>query len=82
MLQSTETATNVNFKATQTPSEKARILKLPEVIQRTALSKTSIYALIQTKQFPKQIKLSVRSVGWLESDVDSWLDARINGAGA
>ena len=70
---------NISLHPAQNSNEKARILKLPEVIQRTALSKASIYAFIQAGQFPKQIKLSIRSVGWLESDVDSWLDARIAG---
>lgn len=70
---------NISLHPAHNSNEKARILKLPEVIQRTALSKASIYAFIQAGQFPKQIKLSIRSVGWLESDVDSWLDARIAG---
>ncbi len=60
-------------------TQSKRILKIPEVSQRTALSKSSIYDLIKAGQFPKQIKLSARSVGWLESDVDNWLDARIAG---
>lgn len=56
-----------------------KILKMPQVSEVTGLSKSSIYELIRDGKFPKQIKLSVRSVGWLESDIDSWLDARIAG---
>jgi prophage regulatory protein len=49
------------------------ILRLPEVIRRTGLSRSSIYSLISTDQFPHQINLSTRSVGWLNSEIDTWL---------
>ena len=47
-----------------------RILKLKEVLNRTGLGKTSLYALIKNADFPKQIPLGSRSVGWLENEVD------------
>lgn len=54
-----------------------RILKLKEVIARTSLGKTTIYMLIKNKQFPKQIQLGPRSVGWLESEIDGWILEKI-----
>jgi prophage regulatory protein len=54
-----------------------QIIKLPEVINATGLSGSSIYRLITKSQFPKQIKLSERSSGWVKSEVDQWLNERI-----
>lgn len=54
-----------------------QILKLPEVKKTTGLSGSSIYRLISKSQFPQQIKLSERSSGWLKSEVDQWIQDRI-----
>lgn len=54
-----------------------RILKLKEVLNRTGLGKTSLYALIKNADFPKQIPLGSRAVGWLENEVDRWILNRI-----
>jgi prophage regulatory protein len=53
------------------------ILRLPEVRQITGLSRSSIYALQTTQSFPHSVKLSERAVGWLESEVRIWLEARV-----
>jgi prophage regulatory protein len=50
------------------------IIKLQKVMEITKLSRTTIYRLIQDGKFPKQIKLSERSSGWLESEVLAYLD--------
>jgi len=54
-----------------------QIIKLPEVKEITALSGSTIYRLVSQGDFPKQIKLSERSSGWLKSEVDQWLNERI-----
>lgn len=54
-----------------------RILRLPEVQERTGLSRSFIYNHMEVGSFPKPIPLSERSVGWLESDVEAWIDARV-----
>ena len=62
--------------ATNTPP---RFLRLKDVQSVTGLSKTSIYKLIEAGSFPKQINLSgSRSVGWLESEVIAYNQARIS----
>jgi len=53
------------------------VLRIKEVIKKTGLCKSSIYAHIQAGAFPKQIKLTQRSSGWLESEIDQWLADRI-----
>jgi len=54
-----------------------QILKLTEVKLITGLSGSTIYRLISQGDFPKQIKLSERSSGWLQSEVEQWLNERI-----
>jgi prophage regulatory protein len=51
-----------------------KILRLPEVINKTGLSRSTIYALIAKGTFPKQIKLSERTSGFFETEVDEYLD--------
>ena len=58
-----------------TPSK--NILRLPQVIKKTGRGRASIYADIVKGVFPEPISLGERSVGWLESEVDGWIDSRI-----
>lgn len=53
------------------------ILRLSQVKHCTGLSRSTIYALIKAKQFPQPIALGARAVGWLESDVSGFIEARI-----
>jgi prophage regulatory protein len=55
-----------------------RILRLPEVISRVGLRRASIYQRMMRSDFPKQITLGPRAVGWLESEIDAWLAARVS----
>ena len=55
-----------------------QIIKLPAVIKLSALSSATIYRLIKIGEFPKQIKLSERSSGWLLNEVEQWLDSKVN----
>jgi prophage regulatory protein len=50
-----------------------RILRLKSVLERTGLSRSTLYRKIQLGTFPKQLRISTRCAGWRESDVDSWL---------
>jgi prophage regulatory protein len=54
-----------------------RILRLPDVMSRVGLRRASIYLHMTKGAFPKPISLSARAVGWLESDIDGWIAARI-----
>ena len=53
------------------------ILRRPKVEKKTGLSRSTIYLLIKKGTFPKPIKLGERSVGWVEAEVDAWLESRI-----
>jgi prophage regulatory protein len=53
------------------------IIRLPEVRKRTGLSRSSIYALIKQGKFKAPIHIGSRAVGWLSTDVDEYIDARV-----
>jgi len=54
------------------------MLKLKEVQKLTGLSRSSIYAYIDKGLFPAQVKLGERSVAWLDTEIESWVDSKIN----
>ena len=53
------------------------ILRLPTVKTRTGLSRSTLYLRIKHDLFPKPVSLGARAVGWLESDVQEWLENQI-----
>lgn len=53
------------------------ILRLPEVKRSTGLSRSTIYLRIAEGTFPKPVNLGGRAVGWLEVDIQEWLQRRI-----
>lgn len=50
-----------------------RFLRLDTVLDRTGLSRATLYRKIQAGTFPRQIKLAERCCGWRESEVKVWL---------
>lgn len=55
---------------TDTPD---RILRLNTVLDRTGLSRSTLYRKIQTGTFPKQVRIAARCAGWRESAVNDWV---------
>ncbi|HEY8606311.1 MAG TPA: AlpA family transcriptional regulator [Noviherbaspirillum sp.] len=54
------------------------ILRLPEVKARTGLSRSSIYNAIKAGTFPAHVSLGARAVGWVSTEIDEWIAARIS----
>jgi prophage regulatory protein len=50
-----------------------RILRRPELTERTGLSNAQRDRLEAAGKFPKRVKLSERAVGWYEHEVDEFL---------
>ena len=46
---------------------------VPEVKRRTGFGKTWIYTLIRAGKFPKQVKTGLRSIAFIESEIDEWI---------
>jgi prophage regulatory protein len=53
------------------------ILRLPIVKARTGLSRSTIYLRISEGRFPRPVSLGGRAVGWIEMEVDDWLNQQI-----
>lgn len=53
-----------------------RLLRLKQVLDRTGLPKSTMYSRISAGTFPKQVPIG-SSVRWLESEVDSWIQALV-----
>jgi len=53
------------------------ILRLPMVIARVGLSRSTIYKFIESGGFPRPVHLGPRAVGWIESEIDEWIAVRI-----
>ena len=54
-----------------------RILRLPEVMARTGLSRTTIYRWRLAGRFPQAVRLGTRTVGWIESELEAWIVERM-----
>ena len=50
-----------------------RILRIKTVLERTGLSRSTLYRRIQAGRFPAQVRIAERCTGWRESAVKSWL---------
>ena len=64
------------------PSETDRIMRRREVCKVTGLSPSALYSEEAAGRFPKRVRISLRAVGWFESDVVDWLDRRRVAVGA
>lgn len=53
------------------------ILRRKQVEARTGLGRSTIYQRVAEGTFPKSICLGARAVGWIESEIDTWLHERV-----
>lgn len=53
------------------------LLRLPEVKRRTGQSTTDIYVGMNLGIFPKSVPIGRRTVGWVDTEIDDWVIARI-----
>jgi prophage regulatory protein len=53
-----------------------RIIRLPVVQDKTGLKHSEIYDRIKLGTFPRQVPLGPKAVGWLEHEIDKWIEER------
>ena len=51
-----------------------RVLRLRALKAKTGLSTTTIYDKMSKGEFPRPIPLGVKAVGWLEHEIDAYLE--------
>lgn len=54
-----------------------RLIRLPEVLEKTGLSRSHAYELMRRKQFPAPYPIGERARAWSEKEVDQWITDRI-----
>ncbi len=54
------------------------IWRLPEVMARTGLGRSSIYDKVSKGEFPPPINLGPRAVGWIAEEIIDWIQTRID----
>ncbi len=54
-----------------------RILRRPDVEAQTGLSRSGIYDLMKAGKFPRPVPLGEKAVGWIEAEIEAWIEARV-----
>lgn len=70
----------INNQLTKDTKLTDRILRRSKVEDRTGLPRSTLYWKIAKGEFPKPILLGgagSRNVGWIESEVDAWIEQQI-----
>lgn len=55
-----------------------RLIRVPEVLRRVGFSRTTMYELIKEGRFPDKINIGARSVAFVESEIDAWIENTIS----
>ena len=58
--------------------KKEKLIRMHEVLNRTGFFRAWIYRLIKQNRFPKPIKIGERAIGFIESELDIWIENLIN----
>ena len=54
-----------------------KILRLPIVLDRTGLSRSTVYQRVTEGKFPRPVSLGARAGGWIETEVEEWIARQI-----
>lgn len=54
-----------------------KFLKLKEVMEMTAMSRSNVYKMMSEGRFPQSVSLGARAVAWVDSEVQDWILERI-----
>jgi len=54
------------------------LLKIQKVIELTTLSRSTIYRLVEIGKFPRPVKLTTRTIGWVEEEVKEFIQNKID----
>lgn len=54
-----------------------RVIRLPEVIKKTGLGRTTLYRMSTAGVFPEAVSLGGKAMGWIEAEIDKWIEDRM-----
>jgi len=55
-----------------------KLIRLPEILHRIPYSEAHIWRLERAGKFPRRAHLGANRVAWVESEIDSWIEDRVN----
>jgi prophage regulatory protein len=58
------------------PRRATRLIRLPEVMSRVGLGRSTIYRWMSQGSFPKPVQLGGHAVAWSEEKIDEWIEQR------
>ncbi len=53
-----------------------RLIRSSEVVKKVGLSRVTIWRMEREGKFPKRRRITSGAVGWLEHEIDQWIEAR------
>jgi prophage regulatory protein len=54
-----------------------KLIRLPEVLEKTGLTRTRLYAAIDAGTFPRPVKITPRAIAWPIDEIDAWIAERM-----
>jgi len=70
--QLTEDGANAEHATPSGPAP-ARLLRLPEVIERVGLRRSAIYQRMSEGRFPRSCSLGPKCSVWVETEIEQWI---------
>lgn len=59
------------------PAKPTRLIRLPEVMMRVGLGRSSIYRKMSEGRFPRSRSISPKYAVWIEAEIDEWINCLI-----
>ena len=60
-----------------TESDNPRFLRLNQVVEKTGISRSTVYLYLNQGRFPRPVHISERLVVWVEDEIENWMKERI-----
>ena len=54
------------------------VLRLNKIKEKTGLSRSNIYRKVANGEFPKPISLGGKAIGWIENEINEWINGKIS----
>lgn len=59
------------------PRQVTRLIRLPDVMSRVGLGRSTIYRWMKEGKFPKPVQLGGHVVAWVEDEVEAWISGKL-----
>jgi prophage regulatory protein len=66
-----------NMRTYDSLPETIRLILLKEVLRICGMSRSTLYNNIKERQFQEPIRILARSVAWLQSEVQEWIELKV-----